>query len=78
MTVMDLFEIGGELTGLRRKETQKTKKGEGETSKAKELAQQIEHATESKWKGRLIKLLKLLSFPIRLKCQLRFVTFRIQ
>ena len=62
MTVMDLFEIGGELTGLRRKETQKTKKGEGEASKAKELAQQIEHATESKWKGRLIKLLKLLSF----------------
>lgn len=62
MTVMDLFEIGGELTGLRRKETQKTKKGEGEASKAKELAKQIEHATESKWKGRLIKLLKLLSF----------------
>ena len=27
LTVMDLFEAGGELTGLRRKESAKTKRG---------------------------------------------------
>lgn len=58
MTVMDLFETGGELTGLRRKETAKIKKGEGNTEKR--LAQQIENATEAKWKSRVMQLLKLL------------------
>ena len=56
LTVMDLFEAGGELTGLRRKESAKTKKGGDE----KTLAQQIEHSTEAAWQGRLLRLLKIL------------------
>ena len=60
MTVMDLFEVGGELTGLRRKESQKFKGKEGENKKHKVLAMQIEHSTEAQWKGRLFALLKLL------------------
>ena len=58
LTVMDLFEAGGELTGLRRKESAKTKKGGDEKSKT--LAQQIEHSTEAAWQGRLLRLLKIL------------------
>lgn len=59
LTVLDLFETGGELLALRRREVAKHK-----GSDTKTLLHQIENATDVKWKGRLLELIKLLCLSL--------------
>lgn len=63
LSVMDLFEIGGEMLAVRRRELQKSKSKEADDKTAKEnkrLALQIETVAESTWKKRLLTILLLL------------------
>lgn len=53
--VMDLYELGGELCSLRRKEAEVLKKGDKKESAVKVVAN-----SESRWKGRLLGLFESL------------------
>ena len=54
-TVMDLHEMGGELTSLRRKEANVLKQQD-----SKEAAVKVVANAESRWKGRLLTLFESL------------------
>ncbi len=52
---MDLFECGGELLAIRKREASAAKRSESE---GKSLMQKIEAVTEAKWKKRLLSILQ--------------------
>lgn len=55
MSVMDLFECGGELLAIRKREANAAKKSESE---GRSLMQKIEAVTEAKWKKRLLAIVQ--------------------
>ena len=58
MSVMDLFECGGELLAIRKREAGKAKKRD---SNNKALMNNIETVTEATWKKRLLSIVQLFS-----------------
>eukprot|EP00438_Fugacium_kawagutii_P017044 Skav204913 [mRNA] locus=scaffold1506:14368:15517:- [translate_table: standard] len=71
---MDLFEVGGEMLAIRRKEASKVKGRESEDKSAKKLALQIETMAEHSWKKRLLVLLSLLADKNRKTVIVQFET----
>ena len=58
---MDLFEVGGEILAIRRRECQKLKgKDKDEIRKSKDVFLRIETVAENVWKKRLLRILQLL------------------
>ncbi len=61
LSVMDLFEVGGEILAIRRRECQKLKgKDKDEIRKSKDVFLRIETVAENVWKKRLLRILQLL------------------
>lgn len=61
LSVMDLFEVGGEILAIRRRESQKLKaKDKDDVKKSKEVFLRIETVAENVWKKRLLQILQLL------------------
>lgn len=56
MSVMDLFECGGELLAIRKREASAAKKSS--ESEGRSLMQKIEAVTEAKWKKRLLSIVQ--------------------
>lgn len=61
MSAMDLYEIGGELLSVRRREANKLKRDEVDKESAKKLVVRSESLAESSWKKRLLHILQLLA-----------------
>ncbi|CAK9100254.1 Uncharacterized protein SCF082_LOCUS46929 [Durusdinium trenchii] len=63
VSVLDLFEMGGEMLALRRREGSKLKASadKSQRSSEKSMAVQIETVAESTWKKRLLQLLQTLA-----------------
>lgn len=62
VSVLDLFEMGGEMLALRHREGSKLKASadKSQRSSEKSMAVQIETVAESTWKKRLLQLLQCL------------------
>ena len=60
--MLDLFETGGEMLAIRRRETSKMKavSDKSDLAAQKSRSVQIETAAESTWKGRLLQLVQFL------------------